>query len=68
MEREHRDCLTLAMLFFADPLMLPVPLEIDLFPKGLYADLRDAFAEQRKELRIGAVNVYAEECAVHDKG
>ena len=56
------------MLLFADPLILPVPLEIDLFPDGLYADLREAFAEQRKELGIGTVNVYAEECAVHDRG
>ena|GEM_PF-408824 len=67
-EREHRACLTLAMLLFADPLILSVPLEIDLFPEGLYADLREAFAEQRKELGIGTVNVYAEECAVHDRG
>ena len=50
--REHRACLTLAMLLFADPLMLPVPLEIDLWPEGLYADLREVFAEQRSELGL----------------
>ncbi len=38
--REHRSCLTLAMLLYADPLTLPVPLEVDLFPEGLYADGR----------------------------
>jgi len=51
-EREHRACLTLAMLLFADPLILSVPLEIDLFPEGLYADLREAFRVQRAELGL----------------
>ena len=51
--REHRSCLTLAMLLYADPLTLPVPLEVDLFPEGLYADLREVFAEQRRVLGIG---------------
>lgn len=50
--REHRSCLTLAMLLYADPLTLPVPLEVDLFPEGLYADLREVFAEQRSELGL----------------
>ena len=50
---EHRACLTLAMLLYADPLTLPVPLEVDLFPEGLYADLREVFAEQRRVLGIG---------------
>ena len=51
--REHRSCLTLAMLLYADPLTLSVPLEVDLFPEGLYADLREVFAEQRRALGIG---------------
>ena len=50
---EHRACLTLAMLLYADPLTLPLPLEVDLFPEGLYADLREVFAEQRRALGIG---------------
>ena len=51
-EREQRACLTLAMLLFADPLMLPVPLEIDLWPEGLYVDLREVFRVQRAELGL----------------
>jgi hypothetical protein len=51
--REHRVCLTLAMLLFADPLTLSVPLEIDLWPEGLYADIREVFSRQRRERGIG---------------
>ena len=51
--REHRSCLTLAMLLFADPLTLPVPLEIDLWPEGLYQDIQDVFCRQRHILGIG---------------
>ena len=51
-QRAHRSCLTLAMLLFADPLSLPVPLEIDLWPEGLYADIREVFCRQRSEFGI----------------
>ena len=50
--REHRSCLTLAMLLYADPLTLPVPLEVDLFPEGLYADLREVFEERCRNIRF----------------
>lgn len=51
-EREQRACLVLAMLLFADPMTLSVPLEIDLWPEGLYTDIQDVFHVRRLELGI----------------
>ena len=51
--REYRSYLTLAMLLFADLLTLSVPLEIDLWPDGLYQDIRDVFCQLRRDLGIG---------------
>ena len=44
-EREQRACLVLAMT-------LSVPLEIDLWPEGLYTDIQDVFHVRRLELGI----------------
>ena len=50
--REQRACLTLAMLLFADPLMLPVPIETDLWPDKLYDEIREIFHQRRREVGI----------------
>ena len=50
--REQRSCLTLAMLLFADPLMLPVPIETDLWPDKLYDEIREVFHQRRREVGI----------------
>ena len=44
-DRERRSCIVLAMLLVADPLQLPVPMEIDLWPDGLYRDVCAIFQE-----------------------
>lgn len=49
---ERRACLTLAMLLFADPLTLPLPLAVDLWPKGLYQDIREVFDQQRRAVGL----------------
>ena len=46
-DRERRSCIVLAMLLVADPLQLPVPMEIDLWPDGLYRDVCAIFQEMR---------------------
>jgi len=49
---ERRACLTLAMLLFADPLTLPLPLAVDLWPKGLYQDIWEVFDQQRRAVGL----------------
>lgn len=46
-DRERRSCIVLAMLLVADPLQLPVPMEVDLWPDGLYRDVCAIFQEMR---------------------
>lgn len=48
-DRERRSCIVLAMLLVADPLQLPVPMEVDLWPDGLYRDVCAIFQEMRME-------------------
>jgi hypothetical protein len=50
--REQRSCVVLAMLLFADPLMLPVPIETDLWPDKLYDEIREVFHQRRREVGI----------------
>ena len=50
--RERRSRLVLAMLLFADPLTLPVPVEIDLWPGTLYHDIQNVVRRHRLELGI----------------
>jgi len=46
-DRERRSCIVLAMLLVSDPLQLPVPMEVDLWPDGLYRDVCAIFQEMR---------------------
>ena len=48
-ERGSRSCLVLAMLLFADPLTLPVPVEIELWHENLYLDIQEIFRQYRTE-------------------
>ena len=50
--RERRSRLVLAMLLFADPLTLSVPVEIDLWPGTLYHDIQNVVRRHRLELGI----------------
>jgi len=50
--RERRSRLVLAMLLFADPLTLSVPVEIDLWPRTLYHDIQNVVRRHRLELGI----------------
>ena len=52
-DREKRAYILLAMLLFADPLTLPMPLEIDLWPKELYWDIQEVFEKKRRAYGIG---------------
>lgn len=51
-ERERRSRLVLAMLLFADPLTLPVPVETDLWPEGLYQNICEVFRQYRLDLGV----------------
>lgn len=48
-EHGSRSCLVLAMLLFADPLTLPVPVEIELWHENLYLDIQEIFRQYRME-------------------
>ena len=50
--REQRSYIVLAMLLFADPLMLPVPIETDLWTDKLYDEIREVFHQRRREVGI----------------
>jgi hypothetical protein len=52
-DREKQAYILLAMLLFADPLTLPMPLEIDLWPKELYWDIQEVFEKKRRAYGIG---------------
>ena len=47
--RDHCSCLVLAMLLFADPLTLRMPVEIDLWPENLYHDIQEVFRKYRMD-------------------
>lgn len=51
-ERAHRSCIVLAMLLFADPLTLRVPVEIDLWAENLYHDIQEIFRQYRMECGV----------------
>ena len=51
-DAQRRSCLVLAMLLFADPLTLPVPLEIDRWAEGLYQDIQAVFRQHRTQLGV----------------
>ncbi|EKX96629.1 CDP-glycerol--poly(glycerophosphate) glycerophosphotransferase [Selenomonas sp. oral taxon 138] len=51
-DAQRRSCLVLAMLLFADPLTLSVPLEIDRWAEGLYQDIQAVFRQHRTQLGV----------------
>lgn len=44
-----RGVISLAMLLFADPMALPIPIEVDTWPEELYADVKKCIENYRRD-------------------